>query len=322
MEWHARSSMKWSTRLPAAMFLLAVAFTAVSCGDSKKSDAASGPQKTFATPEEAGEALQAAAKTADQNAVFQVLGADAKPVVSSGDAAEDKAAFDSFTAKYDKMNRWVTLADGRKVLYVGADNYPYPIPLSKDSSSRWRFDGAAGQDEILARRIGKNELLAIDAVQAMANAQELYFKKPHDGKPANQYAQLILSSSGKQNGLYWQVPEGQEESPLGRVEEFASDAVASAAQGGPPMFDGYYFRVLTAQGSDAKGGAKSYVVNGRMSGGFALIAYPAKYQDSGIMSFILSREGVVYENDLDATTANAAAAIKEYNPGVGWTEVE
>jgi hypothetical protein len=322
MELRARNSAKWTSRLAAAGLLLAVAFTVASCGDSKKSDEAGGPQKTFATPEEAGEALHAAVKTANQNAVLQVLGSDAKPVVNSGESAEDKAAFNSFTVKYEKMNRWVTMADGRRVLYVGADNYPFPVPLSKDSSSRWRFDGAAGQDEILARRIGKNELLAIDAVQAMANAEELYFKKPHDGKPANQYSQLILSTSGKQDGLYWQVPEGQEESPLGRVEEFASDAVASAAQGGPPMFDGYYFRVLTAQGSDAKGGAKSYMVNGKMSGGFALIAYPAKYQDSGIMSFILSREGVVYENDLGTTTADAAAAIKEYNPASGWTEVE
>jgi len=321
MESHAENFRKWSVRLLAAPILLAVVFAVGSCGGTNKSGGAAA-QKSFNTPEEAGQALQAAAKSGDQNSLVQILGSDSKPIVSSGDPAEDKATLDSFTAKYDQMNRWVTTTDGSRVLYIGADNYPFPIPLAKDSSSKWRFNAAAGQGEILARRVGRNELLAIDAVSAIANAEEIYFSSPHDSNPAHLYTPLLISSPGKQDALYWPVPASEPASPLGRLDEFAGDAIAAAAHGGPPVFDGYYYRILSAQGAAAKGGAKNYITGGKMSGGFAVLAYPVKYQDSGVMTFILSREGTVYENDLGAKTADIAAAIKEYDPTDDWTPVE
>jgi Protein of unknown function (DUF2950) len=319
---YARSASKHSARLMAGFVFLVAICSLVSCGKSQTSPAPM-VQTTFATPQEAGQALQTAVKSGDQNAVLKVLGSDSKPIINSGDPAEDKAAFDSFASKFDVMNRWVVMGDGHQFLYIGADNYPFPIPLSKDASSaRLRFDGVAGQDEVLARRIGRNELLAIDAIKAIANAQEMYLKKAHDGNSAGQYAPLIISSPGKQDGLYWEAAAGSDESPLGRVNEFASDAVSSGAQGGAPIFDGYYFRILTGQGDSAKGGAKSYVADGKLTRGFAVVAYPAKYQDSGIMTFILSREGVVYQKDLGKTTADVASSIQVYDPTDDWTEAE
>jgi hypothetical protein len=208
------------------------------------------------------------------------------------------------------------------VLYIGADNYPYPIPLAQNSSSQWYFDTVAGKDEILARRIGRNELLAIDAVYAMANAENLYFKTAHDDVQSRQYTQKILSSPGKRDGLYWEVPKDQPSSPLGRLNEFAKDALASTQSGMPPVFDGYSFRILASQGDKAKSGAKSYVVDGRMTDGFAILATPVSYGDCGIMTFILSKGGVVYQKDLGPNTANNAASMDSYNPDASWTPAE
>ena len=264
-------------------------------------------QLTFATPEEASQALQAAAAADDENALAQILGPESKAILSSGDVEEDKAAIASFVKKYDRMNRWVTMTDGSRVLYIGADNYPYPIPLAQNASSKWYFNTEAGKDEILARRIGKNELLAIDAISAMAQAEEHYYKHHHDGDKTHQYAQLILSSPGKQDGLYWEV---------------ANDVVTSTQPGAAPIFDGYSFRVLTAQGDDAKGGAKNYLANGKMTGGFAILASPVTYGDSGIMTFIVSREGVVYQKDLGAAATAQVSSINSYNPTDGWTQAE
>jgi hypothetical protein len=279
-------------------------------------------QLTFATPEEAGQALQTAARANDEDALAQILGPESKAILSSGDVEEDKAAIASFATKYDRMNRWVTMTDGSHVLYIGADNYPYPIPLAQNASSKWYFDTAAGKDEILSRRIGKNELLAIDAVSAMARAEDLYFKHHHDGAKDHQYAQKILSTPGKQDGLYWEVPQDEPSSPLGRLNDFAKDVVTSPQPGVPPIFDGYSFRVLTAQGDEAKGGAKSYVMNGKMTGGFAILASPVTYGDSGIMTFFLSREGTVYQKDLGAEATARIDSINSYNPTDGWTPAE
>ncbi len=279
-------------------------------------------QLTFATPEEAGQALQTAARANDEDALAQILGPESKAVLSSGDVEEDKAAIASFVTKYDRMNRWVTMTDGSRVLYIGADNYPYPIPLAQNASSKWYFDTAAGKDELLARRIGKNELLAIDAVSAMARAEELYFKHHHDGAKGHQYTEKILSSSGKQDGLYWEVPPNEPSSPLGRLNDFAKDVVTSTQPGVPPIFDGYSFRVLTAQEDEAKGGAKSYVANGKMTGGFAILASPVTYGDSGIMTFILTREGTVYQKDLGAEATAHIDSSTSYNPTDGWTPAE
>jgi Protein of unknown function (DUF2950) len=275
-------------------------------------------QRAFASAEEAGGAVQTAVIAGDQDTLTQILGPASKDILSSGDPAEDKAALDKFAKKYDRMHRWVTMTDGTQMLYVGADNYPYPIPLKKNVSGQWYFDTAAARDEILARRIGKNELLAMDACNAIGNAEELYFKKVREGNPGRQYAALIISSEGKQDGLYWETPADQEESPLGRLKEFVKGDIRPSTANEPRVFDGYSYRILDAQGDQAKGGAKSYAVNGKMTGGWAVLASPVKYRDSGVMTFILSREGVVYQKDLGPQTVDLSASIKEYNPDQEW----
>jgi Protein of unknown function (DUF2950) len=183
-----------------------------------------------------------------------------------------------------------------------------------------RIDWATG--EVLACQIGRNELLAIDACNSIANAEELYFKEAHDGNPAQQYTSIISSSAGKHDGLHWHAPEEEASSPPGRLSEFPKGAVAEITPDKPPVFDRYGFRILTAQGEKAKGGAKSYIVNGKLNGGFAVLAVSVKYRDSGITSFLISQEGVVYQKDLGANTLDVAAAIKEYNPTDGWTPAE
>jgi len=275
-------------------------------------------QAAFDTPAEAGQALQTACLAYDENSLGKILGAGSNDILSSGDPLEDKAAISSFVAKYNRMNRWVTLTDGNSILYIGADNYPFPIPLARDSSGKWYFDTEAGEDEMLARRIGKNELLAIDAVSAIANAQEIYFKTSGTQHGTQQYAQRIIGTPGKKDGLYWIAPAGQSSSPLGSLPDF----IESITAGDPQVIDGYSFRILTAQGDAAKGGSKNYLSDGHMTGGFAIIASPAKYADSGIMTFILNRNGVVYQKDLGENTKAVAASIKTFNPADGWTPAE
>jgi Protein of unknown function (DUF2950) len=283
--------------------LLNIAGSGMTIKAAAATDAA--PQ-TFSTPEQAGQALRAAAGSNDENALANILGAESKPILFSGDAAEDKAAIADFVAKYDRMNRWVTMTDGSRVLYIGADNYPYPIPLALNSDSKWYFNTAAGKDEVLARRIGKNELLAIDAVSAMANAEALYFKSSHDGNPPHRYTDKILSTSGKQDGLYWQVPADKHSSPLGRLNEFAKDVVTSTQPGSAPIFDGYSFRIVTSPEGKS----------------FTIVATPVTYGDSGIMTFILSKDGQVQQKDLGANTASLAVSINSYDLGDGWMSAE
>jgi hypothetical protein len=252
-------------------------------------------QSTYTTPEKAGEALQAATRARDYKTLAVILGPKSQEILSSGDKTEDQVSEQSFVAKYERMNRWVAMMDGSQVLYIGADNYPFPIPLAKDASSNWHFDTAAGEDELLARRIGRNELLAMDAARALATAEEDYYRKPHHGE-VPQFAQSIPDLTGP--------------------------AVFSASSEGVPVVDGYSFRVLTAQGDEAKGGAKTYLLNGKMRGGFAILAAPVRYQNSGVMTFMLSREGVVYQKDLGKDTASLSTSISAYNPGDGWVPAE
>jgi hypothetical protein len=262
-------------------------------------------------------------KAGDKAAMSKVLGAQSVDLLLAGDdAAATKAATDSFAAKYEQMNRWVPMKNGSQILYIGADNYAFPIPLAKDSAGKWKFDYAAGQQEITARDIGRNELLAIDAVSAIAGAEDKYFEKGHDGNPAHQYTQIIVSDPGKQDGLYWDAPATQEASPLGNLSDFVSSPLAPLGPGEPQVLDGYSLRILNAQGDKAKGGARSYVVNGKMTGGYAVIATPVTYRRTGIMTFIVAKDGAVYQQDLGANSAAAAAAVKDYNPGDGWTAAE
>jgi hypothetical protein len=319
----AEISERWSSYVLHSGFILLAAFMVISCGESSKPvRTGPAPQATYASPGEAGQALQAAIRGNDQGAMTRVLGAKSVPILKTGDAVVDKAAMDSFSAKFDQMNRWVPMTNGSQILYIGADNYAFPIPLVKDSSSKWQFDSAAGQEEITARDIGRNELLAIDAVLAIADAEDTYFQKAHDGNPAHQYTQIIVSGPGKQDGLYWDASKTQDPSPLGKLGDFATSPISPLGPGEPQVLDGYSLRILGAQGTKAKGGAKSYMVNGKMTGGYAVLASPVTYKKTGIMTFIVGKDGVVYQQDLGAKTGELAAAIKDYNPTDGWTAAE
>ncbi len=219
------------------------------------------------------------------------------------------------------MHRWRKMPDGSQILLVGADNFAFPIPLKKNAAGQWFFDAAAGKDEILARRIGRNELAVIDICGALADAQDEYFSQTHDGASTKQYAVKFISDTGKQNGLYWESAEGQPRSPLGPLAAFATEEGYSAKTKGAP-FHGYYFRMLTKQGSHAQGGAKDYVVDGKMVGGFAFVAYPAEYRNSGVMTFIINQDGVLFQKDLGKTTTETATAMNEFDPDDTWSPVE
>jgi hypothetical protein len=275
-------------------------------------------QTRFASPEEAGAALLAAAQSADPAALLAIFGPDGKDVVLSGDAVKDKDTLREFVAAYEQMHRWREIKAGGEMLSVGADNFLFPIPLGKTDAGRWQFDTAAGKDEILARRIGRDELVAIDACAALADAEVRYFTQLHNGERVKQYAQRLVSDEGQQNGLYWPAAAGQPPSPLEEARDFAKAAGYSSAGTAPQPFDGYYFRILTKQGRAAKGGAGDYIVAGKMTGGFAVLAYPAAYRDSGIMTFMVGTDGVVYQKDLGETTTATAQALTEYDPAEGW----
>jgi hypothetical protein len=278
--------------------------------------------KVFASPDDAGNALQTAASTGDQNAVLAIFGPDSKETIFSGDAVQDKSSADAFVAAYGVMHRWRKMADDAQILLIGADNFAFPIPLKKNGDAQWFFDTAAGKDEILARRIGRNELAVIDICGALADAQAQYFSQPHGGGNTKQFALKFISDTGKQNGLYWESPEGQPSSPLGPLVAFATDEGYSAKPNSHVPFHGYYFHMLDRQGSHAQGGAKEYVVNGKMVGGFAFVAYPAEYGNSGVMTFMINQDGVLLQKDLGKTTAETAAAMTAFDPDTGWNVVQ
>lgn len=306
------------TNLAMFVVLFAMILSLASCNKPESSQAA---QKTFASPADAGAAFLEAAKSGDQSALLAIFGPDAKDVLFSGDAVKDKSALQDFVAAYTQMNRWREIKAGGEVLYIGADNYPFPVPLAKNSAGQWSFDTAAGRDEILARRIGKGELTAIAACAATADAEQQYFKQTHDGDSAKQFAQKFVSDEGKQNGLYWSDQGGQPQSPLGQLGDFAKAVGYTSSGNKPQPFNGYYFQILTKQGDKAPGGAKDYIANGKMTGGFAILAYPAAYRNSGIMTFIVGQDGTIYQKDLGDKTAEVAVAMAEYNPGDGWSSV-
>jgi hypothetical protein len=307
----------------AGMFAgIALLFAAApSCSRSQKPAAekiATAP-KTFASPDEAGAALVQAYKSGDRASLIAIFGPDAEEVLFSGDPVKDQDARQNFSAAFAAMHRWVPIKAGGEVLVVGEDNHPFAIPLGQNSSGQWYFDTAAGKDEILARRIGRGELTAIEACGALAEAEHDYFNTPHDGDPVKQYAKQLVSDPGKQNGLYWPASDGQSASPLENLGDLAKALGYANAGDKPQPFNGYYYRIITKQGDGAPGGAKEYIVNGKMTGGFAILAYPAEYRNSGIMTFIVGTDGVVYQKDLGEKTPEAATAITEYNPRDGWT---
>lgn len=271
-------------------------------------------QKSYASPNEAGKALYDAVRSGDKSAIEAVLGPSSSKIVSSGDEVQDKNSRDRFVMRYEQMNRWVKQTNGDQTLMVGVENWPFPIPLKKVGGS-WHFDATTGDKEILFRRIGHNELATIRVCYALADAQNQYFDLKQ------QYAQRIVSEAGQQNGLYWQVAENEPESPIGPLVAHATDEGYGGQQDSPQPFHGYFYHVLTAQGAAAKGGAKNYIVDGKMTGGFAFVAWPAEYRNSGVMTFLINQEGVVYQKDLGTKTADLAKAMKAYNPDKTWKAV-
>jgi hypothetical protein len=305
------------------MVTAATLFAIWGCGSgngnkAQPSEAQAAP-KTFASPDDAGKGLFDAAKSGDQEAIRAIFGAGSKDLISTGNAAEDKASLAGFAQAYQVMNRWRKLGDGSELLLVGADNQAFPIPL-KSASGQWYFDAAAGKQELIARRIGRDEIVAIDACGALAEAQQQYFAQKHGGM--KQYAQKFISDAGQQNGLYWQSPQGSPRSPLGPLVAFASEEGITLTPDVAKPFYGYYFRRLNSQGAAAKGGAKPYVVNGKATAGFAYVAYPAKYDDGGMQTFIVNQDGVIYAKNLGSDTANLAKAMTEFNPDNTWTQVQ
>jgi Protein of unknown function (DUF2950) len=311
---------KTYSRCIRLLALAAIIMLPTGCQKSQQAQApASGP-KTFASPEDASTSLYQAAKAGDSNTLLAIFGPGATELIVSGDPVQDKAARDKFVANYDEMHRWGTLTNG-KVLNIGAENYPFPFPLEKNSSGQWYFDSDSAKEEILARRIGDNELAAIDVLNAMADAQTDYFAQTHDGSKVRQYAQKIASDEGKQNGLYWKSADDQEESPLGPLAASA-EGYGGNNQQSPQPFHGYFYRILTKQGSHAHGGEKDYVVNGNMTGGFAILAYPAEYRNSGVMTLVINQDGQVFQKDLGEKTADLAKGMNQFDPDDTWTPVE
>jgi|SRR5271169_4485100 len=277
--------------------------------------------KTFASPEEAAQALFASAQAADEVAMLVILGPAGNEIIPSGDSVQDKNTLDQFVAKYKEMHRLAEEPDGTTTLYIGADNWPVPLPLL-NSGGAWHFDTETAKKEILFRRIGENEFAAIDVCHALVDAQNDYYSQSRDGR-VQQYAQAFASDEGQQNGLYWKTPDGEPESPIGPLVAYAASVGYDKSQGAEHFpFHGYYYRILTRQGKTAQGGPKSYVVNGRMTGGFAILAYPANYRSSGVMTFIANQTGVIYQKDLGDETTEVARAMKEYAPDKTWKNAE
>lgn len=271
-------------------------------------------QKTFSSPEDASNALVTAAQSNDEKVLLDILGPDGKRIVSSGDETEDNDARANFVQKYQEMHRLVKEPDGSTTLYIGAENWPTPIPLVNKGNS-WYFDTEAGKKEILYRRIGENEISTIRVCQELVAAEKEYRSAQH-----NEYAAKIFSDEGQHNGLYWKVAAGEPQSPIGPlVASAVAEGYAPGRDSAPPTpYRGYYYHILVRQGASAAGGAKNYIVNGKMTEGFAFVAYPAEYRSSGVMTFIVGQDGVAYRKDLGKNTAVLAKAMKEYNLDSSW----
>ena len=276
-------------------------------------------QKSYSTAEEAAKALAEAVRAADIQAFLEVIGPASKSWIFSGDKVADAAAWKRFLELYDKKNALVKEGDAKAILTVGEDAWPFPAPLVR-KGDRWMFDTAAGKEEVLRRRIGRNELDTIQTLLAIVDAQREYAAGDRDRDGFHDYARRFISTAGKKDGLYWAAKPGEPPSPLGPLvgEAAKKGYAAEPAAGQSKPYNGYLFRMLTAQGKDAAGGAYDYLVKDKLIGGFAILASPAKYGNSGVMSFIVNHDGVVYEKDLGAATAAEAAKIMRFNPDQTW----
>jgi len=283
-----------------------------------KQKAVAPKQRTYASPEEAAKDLMAAAKAGDAKAMLAILGAGAKPIISSGDAVADKAGLERFVKSYEEASKLEPVGDAKAILSIGKDGWPFAIPLVKEAAG-WRFDAKAGQEELLNRRIGRNELAVIQVLQAYVDAQREYYLRNPQGDRLLHYAQRIASTKGKRDGLYFPTRAGERPSPLGPLLDSArAEGYRKAETDKPLPYHGYYYRILKSQGADARGGAYDYVAQGRMIGGFGLIAWPATYGNSGVMTFVVNHDGVVFEKDLGPDTAATVGKILKFNPDQSW----
>lgn len=289
---------------------------------STVSFAQQGNEKTFTSPGAAVLALYNASKSNDSQALAAIFGSSSNDILHTGDDVADKNMQANFIRRYDQMHRVVVEPDQTVTLYVGAENWPLPIPLVKNGSGAWYFDAEAGKKEILYRRVGTNENDAIDILYSLVDAEREYASEPRNGEKTAHYAAKFLSDDGKQNGLYWKTSDNEPPSPIGPLLVSAASQGYSMQQGQPTPYHGYYYRILTKQGAAAKGGARDYMVNGNLTGGFAFVAYPAEYRNSGVMTFMVNQDGIVYEKDLGADTVKTAAAMTEYNPDSTWNPVD
>jgi len=301
---HRALSLARLASLTAAMLVVAMASVASA-------------QQSFKTAEEAADALATAARSGDRKGLLTVLGRGGADIVSSGDPVDDAATRERFVAAYEAKHQIAMEGDSKAVMVIGQDDFPFPIPLVRKDGA-WRFDTAAGAEEILLRRIGRNELAAIQAALAFVDAQHEYAEKGIGGPGV--HARRIVSRPGRKDGLYWPAQSGEDESPLG---ELAAAAAASGYRGGQERrpYHGYYYKVLTRQGPNAAGGVLDYVVRGKMIGGFALVAYPAEYGNSGIMTFLVNHDGIVYQKDLGRQTDRIAARMPAFDPDKTWQRV-
>jgi hypothetical protein len=301
----------------SAMIRECAALTILLVGFFPASSMAQQPgQKTVSSPEEASSALVAAMQSKDEKVLLELLGPDAKQLISSGDEIEDLHTRANFVQRYLEMHRLVNEPDGTTTLYIGARNWPTPIPLVHKANA-WYFETEAGKREILYRRIGRNEMSAIRICQELAAAEQEY-RAQH-----SEYAQAMFSDEGQHNGLYWKVAAGEPQSPIGPlVANAVAEGYTPGRSGAPTPYRGYHFRILTTQGKSAPGGAKQYIVDGKMTGGFAFVAYPAEYRSSGVMTFVVGSNGVVYQRDLGKATDVVATSMKKYDPDSTWKKAE
>jgi hypothetical protein len=305
----------------AAGFFAAVLVAAMVCGGTT-GYAAAARQKLFATAEAAVEAFVSALKANDEKELLAILGSAGKELISSGDPVDDRHRRELFIREFEQRSA-LAMEGAKMVLVIGEKQWPFPVPLAK-KGDHWFFDTLAGKEEILNRRVGENELSTVQTLLAIVDAQREFAIKDRNNNGVREYAQKFRSDPGQQNGLYWEAKPGEEASPLGaHVADARADGYAKTeTRTGPVPFHGYYFRMLTKQGKYADGGAFDYIVRNKMVGGFAVVAYPAAYGSSGVMTFAVNHDGVVYEKDLGKSTAKSAKSIQAFDPDKSWKRVE
>jgi len=306
-----------SARLFACAWLALLASSATAAGQTAT-------HRTFATPEDAVKALVDTVKAGNIDALLALFGPEGRELAASSDPATGRMNRQVFTVAVGEQWHLEDATPSQKTLVIGNEEWPFPVPLVKGADG-WRFDTVAGKEEVLARRIGRNELDAIATCRAYVTAQQRYAQQGHDGKPAGVHAAKLKSDPGKENGLYWPTARGQKRSPLGDLVAQAAEegrTIGGADRPQPTGFHGYYFKILTGQGAAVSGGARSYIVKGEMSGGFAIVAWPAQYDATGVMTFIVNQDGVVWERDLGPDTDAMARKMTVYNPDASWRQVQ